>query len=848
MLMRKFAMKTALTMAFTVAITVPSVAQQIVTSGLTATTLNTIGNTTDVTTATIKGGNAFNSFTKFNVDQGNVVNLIVPTSANTLINVVNGAPSAIYGVLNSVKNGKIGGDVFIINPYGIVIGSKGQINAGSLSAITPTKDFVDNFFKSAGNSNQSALNAVLDGTAPISVKGYIDNNGNIYSKGDINFITNEICNKGNIKAFDSIGLTATTVNNRGEMFTNVSALGQVVNLDSVKDLIADKDIVINADKISIASGSLNATKGSVIISRKTEGNIELTNNKSSSSNNLQLTASELGRIKSKNLAIGNTDKTDNNANTITSKFDIKRNGGLTINASDTVNLKNIDVTGDVNLGGGSQVTAGNIYGNNIFLASGIRIDTGNIKAKNNLDVFVDREAHLKDINVGGSAGFSSSTDNAGVQTGNITAGKNVSAGVGTGFGNIKAGGYVSLGADADQNTGNIIAGEFVELGSGMGAVRTGDITTKGDINLSSSFMQGSPIIAGRLQGKNINVNSGGEFLITKDICSTGDVNLGAGILTDFGFVDGKITTGNIKASGNVTASTHSSDLGKSGKIVMKDVTAGKNISLFTRELCTGNLTAGGNVIIDAYKGKLGNVNSKGFVGINNENEHDVENVLRIKDIFSDSYLSISGDNSINIGNVTTKGNITATGQFLGVGFGNVKTNGTFDFSGDYGIDAKDISAGRSIIIASESSPNLGNLYAGDSVKISTIGGPTTKNIIAKNNISISSGALADGTIRTGNLSGNNIKVQSFGPQGSVYTGDVKAKGSATISAAKTIATGNIEVGNDLLSGFISEGGAYQKAEKIQMKNIKAGDNVTLKAHKVSTGKIKAGGKIVIIKD
>ena len=65
-----------------------SFAQQIIPDGQTQTQLNIQGATTDITTATIQGDNAFNSFSKFDVYQGNTVNLHLPHGTQNLLNLV----------------------------------------------------------------------------------------------------------------------------------------------------------------------------------------------------------------------------------------------------------------------------------------------------------------------------------------------------------------------------------------------------------------------------------------------------------------------------------------------------------------------------------------------------------------------------------------------------------------------------------------------------------------------------------------------------------------------------------------------------------------------------------------
>ncbi|MCS3501395.1 hypothetical protein M2189_009094 [Bradyrhizobium japonicum] len=60
--------------------------------GRTGTSLQTSGSVTNVTTSTISGNNAFNSFSQFSVGQGNTVNLQLPAGTQNLVNIVRDAP------------------------------------------------------------------------------------------------------------------------------------------------------------------------------------------------------------------------------------------------------------------------------------------------------------------------------------------------------------------------------------------------------------------------------------------------------------------------------------------------------------------------------------------------------------------------------------------------------------------------------------------------------------------------------------------------------------------------------------------------------------------------------------
>lgn len=108
--------------------------------GKTNTTVSVNGNVSDVHTGTVSGQTGFNSFSTFDVYQGHTANLYLPEGTKNLINLVHDKISNIDGVLNAFKDGKIGGNVFFLNPNGIAVGASGVINVGALTLATPTKE------------------------------------------------------------------------------------------------------------------------------------------------------------------------------------------------------------------------------------------------------------------------------------------------------------------------------------------------------------------------------------------------------------------------------------------------------------------------------------------------------------------------------------------------------------------------------------------------------------------------------------------------------------------------------------------------------------------------------------
>lgn len=146
--------------------------------GRTATQVDTNGNIINIHTNTFSNNqqNAFNSFSYFNVAQGDTVNLHFSNTANTmtatnLINYVTGGSlSTIDGMLNGVKNGQIGGNVYLLNPSGIMVGNTGIINVGNL-----TLSARSNPLETGLNVNNSLANIVSGiSSGEITVKGKVN--------------------------------------------------------------------------------------------------------------------------------------------------------------------------------------------------------------------------------------------------------------------------------------------------------------------------------------------------------------------------------------------------------------------------------------------------------------------------------------------------------------------------------------------------------------------------------------------------------------------------------------------------------------------------------------------------
>ena len=251
---------------------VPTIAsaQGIVADGRTQTAVANHGAVTNITTGTVRGNNAFNSFSTFNVAQGQTANLFLPNGTLNLINLVRDQRTTIEGILNSIKDGKIGGNVYFANPHGFLVSASGVVNVGSLNLSTPTPAFIDSFFSAPGNPNDASVASLLNGTAPRSGSGLISV-------------------LGQINAIDGIALSAGAINVGGSLYAGARFVGSAPNFTDVVNangLASATNVVVREGRIEIVadgdvsvSGTIAAPGGSSVrggdVSIRAGGNVDL---------------------------------------------------------------------------------------------------------------------------------------------------------------------------------------------------------------------------------------------------------------------------------------------------------------------------------------------------------------------------------------------------------------------------------------------------------------------------------------------------------------------------------------------------------------------------------------------
>lgn len=93
----------------------------------------------EISTTHINGSVAANKFTKFQVGEKHLVDMLLPENTNHLVNFVDNKIS-VNGTVNALKDKKVGGNLYFVSPQGMIVGKTGVINAGSLTAVITTDD------------------------------------------------------------------------------------------------------------------------------------------------------------------------------------------------------------------------------------------------------------------------------------------------------------------------------------------------------------------------------------------------------------------------------------------------------------------------------------------------------------------------------------------------------------------------------------------------------------------------------------------------------------------------------------------------------------------------------------
>lgn len=252
----------------------------------------------------------------FNVGAGNTTNFNLPSASAAILNRVTttGNPSAINGALNS------NGNVYLVNPSGIVVGPSGVINANGFTA--STFDIGNRAFMNGG-----AMAFRGDSNASIVNQGTINTGA-----GGAHFMANQINNSG---AITSSGGSVTMGSGQSVTYSN-GVTHVEANMATLQNGYSETASLINN------SGTIRAT-GAVM----SGGDVYLTNPGGRVLNSGVISASQVAVSSNQFNQVGTVDVSG------------QVGGQVIVNAQDTLIQGTVNATG-VSEGGSVSISSGTV--------------------------------------------------------------------------------------------------------------------------------------------------------------------------------------------------------------------------------------------------------------------------------------------------------------------------------------------------------------------------------------------------------------------------------------------------------------------------------------------------------
>lgn len=213
----------------------------------------------DITNQQVNNGNALNKFTDFALTQHDVANLHMG-EANHQINLVQNRIN-IDGVVNAIKDNKIGGDVYFFSNAGIAVGKTGVFNVGRLTLGTNAA-YGEALYNGKMNEHL-ALSAASQAKA-VSGSSDIALKGKVYAEGDV------VLGAGSV-LLDGASVR-THMDNAGTYTDKTSAdayRNQLVNISpsaTVATALGNGDIALAAVGASTLAKPFE-TKGAIVIDK-----------------------------------------------------------------------------------------------------------------------------------------------------------------------------------------------------------------------------------------------------------------------------------------------------------------------------------------------------------------------------------------------------------------------------------------------------------------------------------------------------------------------------------------------------------------------------------------------------
>ena len=201
----------------------------------------------DITTITQTSQNVALNWNSFNIGASETVNFVQPGVSSIAVNrILDTGGSQILGRLNA------NGQVFLINPNGILFGQGAQVNVGGL--VASTLDFnqasIDGNVRTFGGSGKGAI--VNQGTINAASGGYVA------------LLGNRVSNTGTITA--PLGSVVLGAGSAATLTFNENHLTSFEISQSVLDSLADNGGLIQADggRVILSAGAKDELQASVV--------------------------------------------------------------------------------------------------------------------------------------------------------------------------------------------------------------------------------------------------------------------------------------------------------------------------------------------------------------------------------------------------------------------------------------------------------------------------------------------------------------------------------------------------------------------------------------------------------
>ena len=220
----------------------------------------------DITNQQVNGNNALNKFNDFGIKQHDVANLHMGEAAHQ-INLVKNKID-IDGVVNAIKDNKIGGDVYFFSNAGIAVGANGVFNVGRLTLGTNAA-YGEALYN--GKMNEHLALPAASQAKAVSGGSDITLQGKVYAAGDVVLGAGSV----NVTA-DSVNVTGGEIRthwNNADTYADKKAAdayrNQLMNVSpsaTVATALGNGDIALAAVGASTLAKPFE-TKGAIVIDK-----------------------------------------------------------------------------------------------------------------------------------------------------------------------------------------------------------------------------------------------------------------------------------------------------------------------------------------------------------------------------------------------------------------------------------------------------------------------------------------------------------------------------------------------------------------------------------------------------